>query len=117
MKGKGEGGRGEGEEEKGLVFLTFRMVTGRARRLHRPVQNLTITKTHRPTQGEKNAPGSIEDELLPGNCRRPLPPRDKNRNCHTRLLEACESVDIALALSLLGTRFVGPDFAGFGSEP
>ena len=29
-KGKGEGGRGEEEEREGLVFLTFRMVIGRA---------------------------------------------------------------------------------------
>ena len=28
-----------------------------------PSANLTITKTHRPTQGEKNAPGYIEDEF------------------------------------------------------
>ena len=30
MEGKGEEGRGEKEEREGHVFLTFRMVTGRA---------------------------------------------------------------------------------------
>ena len=30
MERKGEGGRGEEEEREGHVFLTFRMVTGRA---------------------------------------------------------------------------------------
>ena len=30
MEGKGEGGRGEKEEREGHMFLTFRVVTGRA---------------------------------------------------------------------------------------